>query len=129
VNTRVRFWFAENPADRMKYFRAIGDLARAAVPLLGQGDWAELGRLMTLNQSVLEKIGVSCPQIDRLIHAALGAGAFGAKLSGSGGGGIIIALASPETKPAVGKAIAAAGGRVFAPEIGVAGVRQEGIEN
>ena len=45
-----------------------------------------MGRLFNLNQLVLEKIGVGCPAADQLIEAALTAGAFGAKISGSGGG-------------------------------------------
>jgi mevalonate kinase len=65
--------------------------------------------------------GVSCPEIEALIEAALGAGAYSAKLSGSGGGGIIIALVAPETKTAVASAITQAGGTALTPEIGVPG--------
>jgi mevalonate kinase len=125
VNARVRRWLAEQPQARMNYFEAIGELTRAAVPLLQRGDWRELGRLMTLNQRVLEQIGVSCPQIDRLIKVALNAGAYGAKLSGSGGGGIIIALVAPEKNAALADALAKAGGQVFTPQIGVEGARIE----
>ena len=121
VNTRVRMWLAEKPGRRMHYFEAIGALTRAAVPCLERGAWDELGRLLNLNQLLLEKIGVSCPECERLIDAALEAGAFGAKISGSGGGGIIIALMSPEKKRAVVDALKAAGGEAFAPEIGVSG--------
>lgn len=125
VNGRVRRWLAENPTGRMACFEGIGALARAAVPLLEKGDWPELGRLMTLNQLALEKIGVSCPEIERLIEAALGAGAYGAKLSGSGGGGIIVALVAPERRQAVVDAILQAGGIALTPEVGVPGVQSE----
>jgi mevalonate kinase len=125
VNERVRRWLAERPASRTAYLRTIGALSRAALRLMELGDWEELGRLLTLNQMALEKIGVSCPEIDRLIDAALGAGAWGAKLSGSGGGGIIIALTSPENCLAVAQAITAAGGAALTPEIGVPGARLE----
>jgi mevalonate kinase len=121
VNARVRMWLAENSARRMHYFEAIGALTRGAVPLLDRGAWDELGRLLNLNQLVLERIGVSCPECDRLIDAALDAGAFGAKISGSGGGGIIIALTSAEKKRAVAEAIRLAGGEALTPEIGVSG--------
>ncbi len=117
VNARVRRWLAERPESRMAPFQAIGALSRAALPLLSRGDWEELGRLFTLNQLALEKIGVSCPELERLIDAALGAGAYGAKLSGSGGGGIMIALVSPETRQAVADAITAAGGTALLPEV------------
>ena len=125
VNTRVQQWLSANPKAGMHYFESIGALSRAAVPLLEAGNWAELGRLMNLNQLVLEKIGVSCPECDRLIEAARSAGAFGAKISGSGGGGIIMALTSPEKKQAVTDAIRAAGGQALTPEIGVAGAQQQ----
>jgi mevalonate kinase len=127
VNSHVRRWLAENPDSRMAYFQTIGTLARTALPLLARGDWGELGKLFTLNQLVLEKIGVSCPEIDRLVEAALGAGAYGAKISGSGGGGIISALVAPDTQYAVAEAITHAGGTVFMPQVGVAGVRVESI--
>jgi mevalonate kinase len=125
VNGRVRAWLAERPVSRMAPFQAIGALSRAALPLLARGEWEELGRLFTLNQYALEKIGVSCPEIDRLIEAALEAGAFGAKLSGSGGGGIILALVSPGKRQAVAEAIQAAGGIVLMPSVGVPGVHIE----
>jgi mevalonate kinase len=69
---------------------------------------------------VLEKIGVSCPELDRLIEAALRAGALGAKLSGSGGGGIMIALVTPETTMAVAQALRDAGAKfVYTPKVAV----------
>jgi mevalonate kinase len=99
----------------------MGLLARAAVAALAAGDWPELGRLMTLNQLALEKIGVSSAELERLINAALGAGALGAKLAGSGGGGIMIALCTPDRTEAVAKAIASAGGTPLLPALAVAG--------
>ncbi|CAA9224159.1 MAG: hypothetical protein AVDCRST_MAG93-583 [uncultured Chloroflexia bacterium] len=123
INGRVREWLAAQPRTRMAYFAAVGALSRTAIPLLERGEWAELGRLFTLNQLILEKIGVSCPQLEALIDAALDAGASGAKLSGSGGGGIMIALASPETEHAIAEAITAAGGVALTPAVGVPGVQ------
>lgn len=121
VNSRVRVWLAEKPNSRLQYFQTIGALSRAAVPLLARGDWDELGRLMNLNQLVLEKIGVSCPEIDRLIEAALRAGAFGAKTSGSGGGGIVIVLCPAERQGLIVDALRSAGGEVLMPEIAAPG--------
>ena len=121
IITKVRRWLEEKPASRLAYFQTVGTLSRAALPALKKGDWNELGLLLTLNQLALEKIGVSCPEIDRLIEAVLEAGALGAKLSGSGGGGIIIALVTAETRTKVAQAIVDAGGTAFLPEIGVPG--------
>ena len=125
VNARVRRWLDERPVARVHIFRTVGALTRAAETALSRGDWDELGRLMNLNQLVLEKIGVSCPEADRLIDAALEAGALGAKVSGSGGGGIVVALAMPDTKQAVTDAITSAGGKAFTPPIAVPGVTLE----
>lgn len=126
INGRVRRWFQERPRGRMAYFEAIGTLARSALPLLERGAWAELGQLLTLNQLILEKIGVSCPELDRQIDAALDAGAWGAKLSGSGGGGIMIALVPPEARQDVARALEAAGGEALLPAVGVPGVSVKG---
>jgi mevalonate kinase len=127
VNGRVRRWLAERPEARLRFFRAIGAASRAALPALAAGDWEELGRLFTLNQLALERIGVSCPEIDILVEAAMGAGAFGAKLSGSGGGGIVIALAAPETRESIAEAMRAACAEVLVPEIGVPGAAAEAL--
>jgi len=126
VNTRVRQWL-EADATRLRYFEMIGVLSRAALEPLAHGDWPQLGALMNLNQLVLERIGVSSPELEALNRAALSAGAFGAKLSGSGGGGIMLALVAPETKAAVAEAIQQAGGEVLLPEVAVGGARVEQV--
>jgi mevalonate kinase len=121
INTRVREWLAANPT-RMRYFEMIGVLSEMARGQLATGNWQELGKLMNINQLVLEKVGVSCPELERLMDAAIGAGALGAKLSGSGGGGIMIALATDEAREDVMTALKRAGARrVYAPEVAVAG--------
>jgi len=133
VNTRVREWLAADPSTglragstRMRYFDMIGVLSADAQKGLASGDWRLVGKLMNMNQLVLEKIGVSCPELERLIDAAIGAGALGAKLSGSGGGGIMIALVSDETHDAVVAALQAAGARaVYTPAVAVDGAYVE----
>jgi mevalonate kinase len=124
INTRVRLWLAEHPA-RMHLFPEMGWLGQQALAALEMGDLPTLGHLMNLNQLLLEKLGVSCPEIEQLIEAALGAGALGAKLSGSGGGGIIIALAEPDKQAAVAAAIEAAGGHSLVVQAGAPGVQPE----
>lgn len=121
VNSRVRSWLGASPRGRMRYFEAIGVLSRAALEPLRTGGWGQLGHLMTLNQLLLEKIGVSSPEIERLVAAALEGGALGAKLAGSGGGGIVVALAPPDAVPAVVAAITRAGGDALTPTLGVPG--------
>ena len=70
--------------------RALTD---AAYHQLGRGDHCALGRVMDENHGLLSELGVSIPALDRLVTAARRAGAYGAKLTGGGMGGAIIALA------------------------------------
>ena len=74
-------------------FASTGDLVKSARSAIENGDTPLLGQLMDANQEILEKIGVSSPDLERLIQAARQAGAYGAKLSGGGRGGNMIALA------------------------------------
>jgi len=72
--------------------RAIGDIVRRGESVLGTGDAAELGELMDFNHGLLSALGVSSRSLDSMVWAARDAGAEGAKLTGAGGGGCIVAL-------------------------------------
>jgi len=71
---------------------AIGDLVRHGEHRLADGDIEELGRLMDINHGLLSALGVSSRSLDAMVWAAREAGADGAKLTGAGGGGCIVAL-------------------------------------
>jgi mevalonate kinase len=124
VNAGVRERLAARPGLH-RLFDDLALLVDAAREALASGDLPALGRLMHLDQLVLEKLGVSTPEIERLVDAALGAGAHGAKLSGSGGGGIVVALVPPDRVAAVTAAMTAAGGRAHAASAAAAGARPE----
>jgi mevalonate kinase len=64
---------------------------------------------MDANQALLAQIGVSSPELERLVGAARAAGALGAKLSGAGWGGVMIALAPPGGQEAIANALREAG--------------------
>ncbi len=86
-------------ADPQRYealFDQIADVVTAAREALQTGDWLQLGRLMDANHALLQQLGVSCLELDHLCDVARGAGALGAKLSGGGRGGNMIALTSDE---------------------------------
>jgi mevalonate kinase len=105
---------------------SIAPLVQKARAAIEQEDLAELGRLMNVNQNWLEALGVSTPELDRLVHAARLAGAYGAKLSGAGGGDCMIALADGQSRPKVEQAIEGAGvpgARVIRVRAGAEGVR------
>lgn len=73
-------------------FDAIAGLVEDAIAALDAGDLRALGERMDQNQTLLRGLGVSTEAIERLCEAARGAGAFGAKLTGAGGGGSVLAL-------------------------------------
>ena len=68
-----------------------------------------LGKLMDENHELLARLGVSSPELDQLVAAARRAGALGAKLSGAGWGGNMIALTGPDAVAGVEQALQAAG--------------------
>ena len=71
---------------------SIGDVVRRGEAVLADGDLEELGRLMDVNHGLLSALGVSSRSLDAMVWAARNAGAYGAKLTGAGGGGCIVAL-------------------------------------
>lgn len=83
----------------------IGELVRSARQALANGDIVALGRLFVDNHHCLRDLTVSSPRLDRLVHAALDAGAYGAKLSGAGRGGNMIALVDENLLPKVERAL------------------------
>ncbi len=98
-----------DPSAYDALFGQIGDISRKARAVVKSGDVKRLGELFDNNQRLLEQIGVSSPALERLCTAARAAGALGAKLSGAGLGGNMIALITPHTKAAVRAALLAAG--------------------
>jgi mevalonate kinase len=66
---------------------------------------------MDENHALLQKLTVSSPGLDQLVEAAQKAGALGAKLSGGGRGGNMIALVEPETAETVASALKEAGAK------------------
>lgn len=105
-------------------FRLAGELVRAGRDALVRGDAEALGATMDALQGVLNGFGVSTPTLERMIHAARSAGALGAKLTGAGGGGAMIALAPGRTAE-VAAALRAEGFDAFAATIGRAAAAEE----
>ena len=76
------------------YLNQVKGISKGVVRALKTGDSRDLGVLMSQNHELLQKIGVSHPKLDHLVTVAIRAGALGAKLTGAGGGGCIIAVCS-----------------------------------
>ena len=107
----VRKGWQEEPQVFEALFDQIGSIVLDARQIIENGPITSLGPLMNSNQSALRKLGVSSPRLDYLIDAALFAGALGAKLSGGGRGGNIIALVEKNKADDVSLALQSAGAR------------------
>lgn len=92
----VRELHANDPDRVANIVRKIGEVTKNARSPLIEGNVTRLGALMDENQRLLEQLELSSPKLDTLIKVAKSAGASGAKLSGGGRGGNIIAVASPD---------------------------------
>jgi mevalonate kinase len=108
---------AARPADTGALLRAIGVLVDEGIAALRGGDPVAFGAVMDRNQAALADLGVSCAEIETACALAKGAGALGAKLTGAGGGGCVVALA-PGREDAVLAAWRGAGLEAFAAEVG-----------
>ena len=104
-------------------YDGIAMIVEEAKIALEKNDLEKVGQLMNLNQGYLETLGVSSEKLSAMIYAARNAGAYGAKLSGAGGGDCMIALAPSSKRKAVKKAIEKAGGQIIKVEINDKGVK------
>lgn len=107
----VRLAWQADPARYEAVFDAIGKIVQAARQALERGETAALGPLMDENHDQLCRLGVSSPELERLVGAARAAGALGAKLSGGGRGGNMIALVDSDTAEGVVQALLHGGAR------------------
>jgi mevalonate kinase len=113
-----RAWQA-GPAPFEALFDAVARVVESARSAIVEGRPAQLGALMDANHRLLAEMGVSCPELDALVAAARAAGAAGAKLSGGGRGGNMIALVGAGTARQVAEALRRAGAaRVIITSVG-----------
>lgn len=120
-----RRWEAERERYKTFFDRIAGRVeeARRAIAL---GDARALGEQMSANHELLREIGVSSSVLDRLVEAARRAGALGAKLSGAGQGGNVVALVEPAVAEGVEEALRMDGAReVWRTDVG-AGISETG---
>ncbi|MBI3385413.1 mevalonate kinase [Candidatus Gottesmanbacteria bacterium] len=106
-------------------FKNIVNLVEEAKIAVREKDWQRLGTLMNFNQNYLEDLGVSTEKLNDMIMAARKAGAYGAKLSGAGGGDCMIAIAPNEKRLNIEEAIKNVGGEIIETKLSNDGVRIE----
>jgi mevalonate kinase len=110
--------YQADPASYEPLFNQVGQIAVSARAAIEQGNTKDLGRLMDENHALLQDLGVSCPELDRLVAAARDGGALGAKMSGAGWGGNMIALVTQATQGRVDILLRLAGAtRVMITEV------------
>ncbi len=103
-----RAW--QTAADRYeRLFDEVTEIVFNARMAIESGDARALGQLLDRNHALLQQIGVSCSELDHLVSAARRLGALGAKLSGGGRGGNMIALAEPANAARIADGLLAAG--------------------
>jgi mevalonate kinase len=101
-------------ADKAKWesvFDKAGAIANQAREKTESGKWNDLGALMDQNHALLQELTVSSPELDKFVLTARTAGALGAKMSGGGRGGNMIALVEPAQAEAVANSLMEAGAK------------------
>ncbi len=114
----VRAGWQKEPERYEQIFRAIGDISQQARAVIEAPQTLQvsetlrvLGDLMNRNHALLQQLDVSSAELDALVSAARDAGALGAKLSGGGRGGNMLALVTDDTEQAVRAALERAGAK------------------
>jgi len=107
----VRRSWQREPDRFNALFDECGALSEAARQAIQAGDYEEVGRLMDQNHALLVDMSVSSVELDHLVFAANESGALGAKMSGGGRGGNMIALVTAESEEAVYAALLEAGAK------------------
>ncbi len=117
--------YQENKAYVEDIFKEIQRSTEKARGALEKGNLVEIGIYMNEQQRSLQRLKVSTEKLDSLVMSACSAGAYGAKLSGAGGGDCIIAVAPEEKREQIEKALRDAGGVIIKTDISDQGVRIE----
>ena len=108
-----------------KILKTENEIVTNSIEALEHGDLETLGEMMNINHALLCAVGVSNEPLDKMVYTARKVGALGAKLTGAGGGGCIVALARPECIQDVAETIKKAGGEAFITKMTMEGVRIE----
>jgi mevalonate kinase len=111
VVKQVRKRWKREPAHYDALFDQIGDISDEARRTIENGDIETMGLLMEQNHELLIELGVSSSQLNELVETARLAGAIGAKLSGAGKGGNMIALVEDDFADEVAEALTDTGAK------------------
>ena len=120
---RVRALSMERPNEFNQAATRASEISVQARDAIEKGEFTRLGELMNANHELLKWLGISNNKLEELISSARSTGALGAKLTGAGGGGCMIALVEPTGESRVAEAIAKSGGEPFTVKTDREGVK------
>jgi len=115
----------EEPEKINEIFDKSGEIVNLAKTEMENSNWKQVGELMNQNQALLRDLDVSSKELENLIKATLDSGAYGAKLSGAGGGDCMIAIVDKKNKSSVEGAIERVGGEIIQVKLQTEGVKIE----
>jgi len=116
--SNVRQAWEKNNSLYERIFNEIDGLVMEAVEAIRNNNLVQLGELMNINQGLLNALQVSSRELEELIEISRRHGALGAKLTGAGGGGAMVAIC-PEGAEKVAYAMRMAGYKSMVTDIGV----------
>jgi mevalonate kinase len=91
----------------------IGGISARGEDLIKKNDYRSIGELMNVNQGLLDALGITIPELSLQIHAARQHGAYGAKITGAGGGGCMVAICDEKSCKDIATAIGRSYGDSF----------------
>lgn len=110
-----------------RIYTAIEQIVFQSLKCMKESDWERVGKFMSFNQEYLRDLGVSTEKLEAMISVSMKAGAYGAKISGAGGGDCIIAVSPPEKHSDVENAIESVGGKIIPITTNEVGLRIETV--
>ena len=125
IVNQIKERLIKEKAKIFSIFNKIGKIVEAGKQSLLTKNYQELGFLMNENHRLLKELGVSTAKLDKMCEAAIKAGAYGAKLSGAGGGDCMIALVPKLRQLKIEKAIEKIGGKIIKVNNNAYGVQSE----
>jgi mevalonate kinase len=125
---RVRALKEREPTIVSEIINSIAEISENGLQALMNQDLYRLGDLMNVNHGLLSSLGVSISKLDVMVHASRGAGAFGAKLTGAGGGGCMIALSESYKLHDIATAIRRVRGEPHIVKISYDGVQTKRVD-
>jgi mevalonate kinase len=102
---------------------SIGDISARGEDLIKKNDYRSIGELMNVNQGLLDALGITIPELSLQIYAARQHGAYGAKITGAGGGGCMVAICDEQRSKEIATAIGRSYGDSFISKPTAEGVR------